>query len=85
MQQVPDPRDGVLHSELPGHQVPDAGQRPPLVFPPGGQRPGLQRQIQRRQLLLIQPALRSLPAGSQPGRAARQPARPAATAAPTAR
>ena len=26
------------------------GQRPPLVLPPGGQRPGLQRHIQRRQL-----------------------------------
>ena len=59
-----------------GHQVPDAGQRPPLVFPPGGQRPGLQHHIQRRQLLLIQPALRSLPAGSQPGRAAGQPGLP---------
>ena len=40
---------------------------------PGGQRPGLQRSIQRRQLLLIQPALRRLPAGGQPGRARRLP------------
>ena len=52
LQRVPDPRDGVPHPELPGDQVADAGQRPPLVFPPGRQRPGrqrpgLQRQIQR--------------------------------------
>ena len=70
VQQVPDPRDGVLHPELAGHQVADPGQRPPLVFPPGGQRPGLQRQVQRGQLPLIQPALRRLPAGGQPGRPA---------------
>ena len=66
LQQVPDSRDGVLHPELAGDQVADPGQRPPLVLPPGGQRPGLQRHIQRRQLPPIQPALRRLPARSQP-------------------
>ena len=70
------PAPRVPHLELRRDQVPDTGQRPPLVFPPGGQRPGLQRQIQRRQLPLIQPALRSLPAGGQPGRAARPPGLP---------
>ena len=61
---------------LPGDQVADAGQRPPLVLVPGGQRPGLQRHIQRRQLLLIQPAPCGLPPGRQPGRAAGQPGLP---------
>ena len=63
-QQVPDSRDGVLHLELPGDQVPDAGQRPPLVLPSGRQRPGVQHRIQRRQLPLIQPAPRRLPSAT---------------------
>jgi hypothetical protein len=50
-QQVPDPRHGVLLLELRRHQIPDPGQCPPLVSPPGRQRPGAQRHIQRGQLL----------------------------------
>jgi hypothetical protein len=56
------------------------GQRPPLVGPSGGQRPRIQRRVQRSQLLLVQSASRRLPTGRHPG----QPGRPAATAALTA-
>src|ERR1700678_1951125 len=33
VQQVPGSRDGVPHAELSPDQVPDPGQRPPLVLP----------------------------------------------------
>ena len=69
-------RDGVLHPGLPGDQVADAGQRPPLVLVPGGQRPGIQHRIQRRQLLLIQPAPCGLAPGRQPGHTLGQPGLP---------
>jgi hypothetical protein len=75
-QQVPDPRDGVLLPEPRRDQVADAGQGPPLVFPPGRQRPGVQHRIQRSQLVLIQPALRRLPARGQPGQASCLPGLP---------
>ncbi len=80
-QQVPDPRDGVLHPEPPGDQVPDAGQRPPLVLP--GRRPAARHPAPRpaRPAAPFQPAPRRLPAGPHPSR----PARPAREIRPAGR
>lgn len=44
-----------------GHQVADPDQCPPLVLPPGGQRPGIQHPVQLTKLPLIQPARQGCP------------------------
>ena len=63
-------------------KIADASQRPPLVLEPGGQRPGIQHRIQRRSCCSSTGTMQ--PGPWTPARPCRRPARPAATAAPTA-
>jgi hypothetical protein len=65
-----------VHPEHAGGQVTDPGQGPPLVLPPGGLRPGVQRAVQAGQLILAQPAPRRRPPRGQARRAACVPGLP---------
>jgi hypothetical protein len=82
LQQVPDPRDGVLHPELAGDQVADPGSVHRWSCHPAASGPASSATSSAADCR--HPAGTAPPAREKPARTPRQPARPAATAALTA-
>ena len=68
--------DGVLHPELPATRSRTRASVHRWSSHPAASGPASSASIQRGQLLLIQPALRRLPPGRQPGQAASLPGLP---------